>query len=81
VDGCVVEERVTRLRHAHEEARFGVETGVEEEGCRRAERRREASLERGAGVVMDEALSLGLPVMWLVLQGGGAVMPGVDRRA
>ena len=73
MDGCIV-ERVTRLR---EEARFGVETGIEKEGCRRAERRHEAGLERGAGVVVDEeALSQRLPVMRLALRGRGVWRSG-----
>jgi len=38
VDGCIVEERVARLRYVREEARVGVEARVEEEGCGRAER-------------------------------------------
>ena len=54
VDGCVVEERVARLRDAREEARVGVEARVEEEGGARAERTREAGLERCVGVVVDE---------------------------
>ena len=54
MDGCVVEERVARLRDAREEARVGVEARVEEEGGARAERTREAGLERCVGVVVDE---------------------------
>jgi hypothetical protein len=37
VDGIALEADVTRLRHAREEARVGIETRVEEEGRRRAE--------------------------------------------
>ena len=47
VDGCLVEERVARLRGASEEAR------VEEEDCGRVERAREASLESRVGVVVQ----------------------------
>ena len=54
VDGCVVEERIIRLRDAGEEACVGVEARVEEEGCGSAERAREAGPERGVGVVVDE---------------------------
>ena len=54
VDGLVVEQGVARLRHAREEARVGVETGVEEERRGGAEGPREAGFERGVGVVVHE---------------------------
>ena len=54
VDGLVVEEGVAGLRDAREESRVGVETGVEEQGRRGAERAREAGLERRVSMVMDE---------------------------
>ena len=42
------------MRHAGEEARVGIETGVEKKGRRGAECPREAGFERYVGMVVDE---------------------------
>ena len=42
------------MRHAREESRVGVETGVKEEGHRGAESPSEAGFESSVGMVIDE---------------------------
>jgi hypothetical protein len=53
VDGLIV-EGITCLRNTWEEACMGIETGVEEKGCGRAECLCEAGFERYVGLVVDE---------------------------
>ena len=54
VDGLIVKEGVDWLQRAREEDHFGVETGVEQKGSRRAECPREAGFERCVNMVVDE---------------------------